>query len=196
MRLTTGLVGAPLIVLLLFLGPAWGWLAFVAVAAAIGASELFGMTHPGDNAGRVIGIVLTEAVLLALWFGDDDARLLVTVLLVAPMLGMFLVLVRLGDIQTAAVRVMANTFGPLYVGGGLGASVLLRREADRLGPHAGAGFVVLALSLSWASDTGAYFAGRFFGKHKLYEAVSPKKTVEGALGGLAASFLSAVVAHF
>jgi phosphatidate cytidylyltransferase len=195
-RLTTGLVGAPLIILLLFFGPAWGWLAFVAVAAAIGASELFSMTHPGNGVDRVIGIVLTEAVLFALWFGDDDARLLVTVLLLAPMVGMFLVLVRLGDIQTAAVRVMANTFGPLYVGGGLGASVLLRREADRLGPHAGAGFVVLALSLSWASDTGAYFAGRFFGKHKLYEAVSPKKTVEGAIGGLAASFLSAVVAHF
>jgi phosphatidate cytidylyltransferase len=195
-RLTTGLVGAPLIVLLLFLGPAWGWLAFVAVAAAIGASELFSMTHPGDLIDRVIGIALTEAVLFALWFGEDDKRLLVTVILVAPMIGMFLVLVRLGDIQTAAVRVMANTFGPLYVGGGLGASVLLRREADRLGAHAGAGFVVLALSLSWASDTGAYFAGRFFGKHKLYEAVSPKKTVEGAIGGLLASLLSAVVAHF
>jgi flagellin len=36
--------------------------------------------------------------------------------------------------------------------------------------------------LAWMSDTGGYFAGRFLGRHKLYEAVSPKKTVEGALG--------------
>lgn len=195
-RLTTGLIGAPLIVLLLFMGPAWGWLVFVAVAAAIGAYELFAMTHHGDRAGQAIGIALTEAIVFSLWFGEADARVLVTVLVLAPMLGMLIVLARLGDIHTAAVRVMANAFGPLYVGGGLGAVVLLRRDADRLGVHAGAGFVVLALSLAWASDTGAYFAGRFLGKHKLYEAVSPKKTVEGALGGLAASLLSAVVAHF
>ena len=195
-RLTTGLIGAPLILLLLFLGPAWGWLAFVAVAAAIGAFELFSMTHPDDGLGRAIGVALTEVVVLALWFGAEDARVVATVLVLAPMVGLMLVLARLGDIHTAAVRVMANTFGPLYVGGGLGAIILLRRDADRLGPYAGAGFVVLALSLAWASDTGAYFAGRFLGKHKLYPAVSPKKTVEGAIGGLAASVASAVVAHF
>jgi phosphatidate cytidylyltransferase len=218
-RLVTGFTGAPLILLLLYLGPAWGWALFVAVAAAVGAVELFGMTHarhggglpssapqstasgsaphtPGDRVDQIIGVALTEAVIGALWFFSDDPRLLVTLIVAAPIVGMMLVLLRLGDIHTAAVRVMANTFGPLYVGGGLGAAVLLRRDADVLGRYAGAGFVVLALCLSWASDTGAYFAGRFLGKHKLYEAVSPKKTVEGALGGLAASVLSAVVAHF
>jgi phosphatidate cytidylyltransferase len=194
-RLATGFIGAPIILLLLYLGPAWGWLLFVAVAAAIGAYELFGMTHPGDRLGQVIGVVLTEAVIGVLWMAGDDARALLTLVVLAPIVGVLIVLARLGDIHTAAVRVMANTFGPLYVGGALGAIVLLRRDADVLGPHAGAGYVVVALSLSWASDTGAYFAGRFLGKHKLYEAVSPKKTVEGALGGLAASLLSAVVAH-
>ncbi len=38
--------------------------------------------------------------------------------------------------------------------------------------------------LAWGSDTSAYFAGRLFGKHKLIEHVSPKKTIEGAVGGL------------
>ncbi len=195
-RLVTGLIGAPLIILLLFLGPAWGWLLFVAIAASIGAYELFAMTHPGDRVAQAIGVALVEAVIGVFWFFGGDARALLTLIVVAPILGILLVLWRLGDIQTAAVRLMAFAFGPLYVGAGLGALVLLRRDGDTLGPHAGAGFVVLALSLAWASDTGAYFAGRFLGKHKLYEAVSPKKTVEGALGGLAASALSAVVAHF
>lgn len=195
-RLVTGFIGAPLILLLLYLGPAWGWLIFVAIAAAIGAVELFGMSHPGDRVSQAIGVVLTEIVIGVLWTSGADSRALLTLLVLAPIVGTLLVLARLGDIHTAAVRVMANTFGPLYVGGGLGAIILLRRDGDRLGPHAGAGFVVLALSLAWASDTGAYFAGRFLGKHKLYEAVSPKKTVEGALGGLAASLASAAVAHF
>ena len=195
-RLATGFIGAPLILLLLYLGPPEGWLAFVCIAAGVGAYELFAMTHPDDRVSQVIGVVLTEVVIGVLWLHGGDPRALLTLIVVAPIVGMLLVLARLRDIETAAVRVMANAFGPLYVGGGLGVAVLLRRDADVLGKYAGAGFVVLALAMAWASDTGAYFAGRFLGKHKLYEAVSPKKTVEGALGGLAASVLSAVVAHF
>jgi phosphatidate cytidylyltransferase len=42
----------------------------------------------------------------------------------------------------------------------------------------------------WANDTGAYLIGKFFGKHKLLEAVSPKKTWEGLFGGMASAILS------
>ncbi len=45
-------------------------------------------------------------------------------------------------------------------------------------------FIVLILCYAWGGDTFAYFAGRFFGKHKLAPIVSPKKTVEGAIGGI------------
>lgn len=49
----------------------------------------------------------------------------------------------------------------------------------------------------WASDTGAYFAGRSFGKHKLAERLSPKKTVEGFIGGIIASALVAfILSHY
>jgi phosphatidate cytidylyltransferase len=53
--------------------------------------------------------------------------------------------------------------------------------------------VLFVLVVMWLGDTGAYFAGRFLGKHKLYEAVSPKKTWEGAFGGLAGSLVAAIV---
>lgn len=45
-------------------------------------------------------------------------------------------------------------------------------------------FIVLILCYAWGGDTFAYFAGRFFGRHKLAPVVSPKKTVEGAVGGV------------
>lgn len=195
-RLITGFIGAPLILALLYLGPAWGWLLFVSAAAMVGAFELFSMTHPGDRVSQAIGVILTVAVIGVLWTFGADAKVLLTLLLVMPIVGMLLVLWRLGDIQTAAVRVMANTFGPLYVGGGLAAIILLRRDGNLTTPYDGASFVVLSLMLSWLSDTGAYFAGRAFGKHKLYEAVSPKKTVEGAIGGLAGGLVGALVMHF
>lgn len=47
------------------------------------------------------------------------------------------------------------------------------------------------LLLLWGNDTGGYFAGRFLGKHKLYERISPKKTWEGSIGGLLLSLAAA-----
>lgn len=55
--------------------------------------------------------------------------------------------------------------------------VLLRAE------HNGNYLYLLVFVGSWVSDTGAWFFGRLFGKHKLIPEVSPKKTVEGAIGG-------------
>jgi phosphatidate cytidylyltransferase len=48
----------------------------------------------------------------------------------------------------------------------------------------------------WASDTGAYFSGRAFGKHKLLERLSPKKTIEGFLGGMITAMLVGYAASF
>jgi phosphatidate cytidylyltransferase len=45
----------------------------------------------------------------------------------------------------------------------------------------------------WASDSGAYFVGKFFGRHKLFERISPKKTWEGFMGGMAAALLAALL---
>lgn len=44
--------------------------------------------------------------------------------------------------------------------------------------------LIMIYLLAWVPDTGAYFSGFFFGKHKLAPVISPKKTVEGAVGGL------------
>jgi phosphatidate cytidylyltransferase len=55
--------------------------------------------------------------------------------------------------------------------------------------------VLLAVAVTFGNDTGAYFAGRALGRHKLYPAVSPSKTVEGAVGGLVASVAVMVLAR-
>jgi phosphatidate cytidylyltransferase len=70
-------------------------------------------------------------------------------------------------------------------------ALLKKRGAD------GGAWVFVTLTCTWFADTGAYFAGRFIGPvwpKKLYEAMSPKKTVIGGIGGLAGSLLALAVA--
>lgn len=54
-------------------------------------------------------------------------------------------------------------------------------------------YFALACNAAWITDAGAYFVGVFLGKHKMAPEISPKKTVEGAVGGIVVSFIAAVL---
>jgi phosphatidate cytidylyltransferase len=201
MRIATAAVGVPVILALIFVAPPWAFYLLVIAASLVGASELFAMTHAGDPLAQGVGVVVSAAASIAVYFFPQDARVLATVLFAVPAFGPLFTLARLGavagegprnnnGIATAALRLCAMGFGPLFVAVPLTLLAVMRK----LWPDAGSGYVVLSLGLAWLADTGAYFAGRFLGRHKLYEAVSPKKTVEGAVGGLLSSVLWAVIA--
>ena len=192
MRLLTAAVVAPLLLSLLFLGPVWGWATLVFVACAIASQEFFAMTHPGDKVAQGIGIAGSVGVSIAVYVFSSDARVLLTVIFIVPISGALFTLFRLGEIPSAAFRVTAAISGPLYIGGLLATVALLRRDEGDLGPR----WVLLTLMFSWLADTGGYFVGRFFGKTKLHERVSPKKTVEGFFGSLLGACAGALLAHF
>lgn len=191
-RVATAAVGAPLIILLLYKGPPWGFYLLALPATLIASWELFSMTHPEDRASRFLGVGMTAATSAATYFSHADTRILATLIICVPLAGPLLTLVRLGDMKTAALRACALGFGPLFVGIPITLLAVLRRDLGDAGP----GYVVLTIMFAWFGDTGGYFAGRFLGRHKLYEAVSPKKTVEGAIGSLCGSVFGAVLAHF
>jgi phosphatidate cytidylyltransferase len=191
LRLLSAAVAVPAILALLYLGPPWGFYLLVLPATLVGCAELFAMTHGGDRLAQAAGVAISAATSLAIYgFGVGDSRVLLTLLVVVPALGPLVTLFRLGDLSTAALRAFALGLGPLYVAAPLTLLALMRRDFGDEGP----GLVVMSLMFAWWGDTGGYFAGRFFGKRKLYEAVSPKKTVEGAIGGLAGSVLGALTA--
>ena len=80
--------------------------------------------------------------------------------------------------------------GIFYIVGAMVCVVLLRRSA-------GGEYLYLLIFISaWITDTFAYFTGRFFGKHKLIEEISPKKTVEGSIGGSLFCILSYLLFGF
>jgi phosphatidate cytidylyltransferase len=191
LRLATAAVVVPLLLALLFLAPAWGFFVLIAVASAICALEVFRMTHPGDLVSQVLGVLTTLGVASALYIAGGDARVLVTLLIGVPLLGMMIALFRFGDIPSAGLRVMGGAVAPLYVGVPLAMLAMMRRDFPD-----GAGYVLLTLMFGWFADTGGYFFGRYLGKAKLYEAVSPKKTREGFVGALVGAVIGGLVAHF
>lgn len=190
-RLLTAAIVAPLILLLLYFGPVWGFSVFIFVATGLSAREFFSMTHAEDAIARGVGILLTLAVAAVLFLHRADPRALLSVMAGLPIASILLALARLGDVRTAAARMAATTFGPLWVSL-LTFIALLREELGSNGP----GYVLMTLMFAWLADTCGYFAGRFLGRRKLYEAVSPKKTVEGFIGAILGAVSGALMAHF
>jgi phosphatidate cytidylyltransferase len=108
--------------------------------------------------------------------------------IVLPCLFLALVyLFRFQDMQAVSRDLAVTLLGLLYVPLLLSHAALLRTLP------AGRDWIALVLIVVMASDTLAYFVGMTWGKHRLYVAVSPKKSIEGSLGGLAGGVLGATI---
>jgi len=92
-------------------------------------------------------------------------------------------------LPSSAIAVMAT----LYVGMLGGSLIRLRNDFS---PNIGPKLVFFLLLVVWLGDAGAYYIGKQFGRHPLSPRISPKKTVEGGIGGIATAILTAVVIHF
>lgn len=176
-RVATAVVGLPVVGAFLY-ATNTRWLLLLAGLACVAALlEYTNLTLKGRPALERGGItVLGTCLFLTLYLRPD----LALAWSMCALLGLGVLMVpRATEFPAAAHRLLAGGFGIFYVGGLLSALPLLHRV--------GREWVVLAIALTFANDTGAYFVGRAIGKHKLAPAISPGKTWEGAVGGLAAS---------
>jgi phosphatidate cytidylyltransferase len=174
---------------MLYWGPPWLFPAVTATVACFGAYELAAMVAPGN---KLYGAyqVLISALVYAGFAGFLPQPLLVPGLSALIVFGLLFNLLLPEPVERAALRVGYSITGPLYVGG------LFGLVANLFTHDHGGSWVVLAMLCSFLSDTAGYFAGRALGKHKLAPRISPKKTIEGSLGGLLAALASGIVAHF
>jgi phosphatidate cytidylyltransferase len=167
--------------------------AVLALLAGLGAWELFRFTRStGTPALESIGIPLAALMPLgahAVRIGWLDAPLAAGGAVFVALTGA--VLWARGPAERPLGSVAVTVFGVLYAGGTLACAYALRHHRFVVEPAAGTVLVFFPVALTWLSDTGAYFTGRAFGKHKLMPAVSPGKTVAGAVGAVVVSMIGA-----
>lgn len=192
-RVLAALIMAPAAIAAILLLPSQ-WLAAAAAAVfLIGLWEWLKLAGVEDTLARTT-LLLLNLVLMVLVVWDRDASLFL--FRVAALVGVGWWLLALlwlrffnfgaqPDSPARALKLLAGTLAILPAWASL---VLLHASGDQ-----GHLWLLTALAVVWAADSGAYFAGRTFGRHKLAPRISPNKTWEGLFGGLLAGLLVATV---
>ncbi len=212
-RVATALVAIPIVVGAIWLG-GWAFYAFVALISIGALMEFYWLAEKkGAHPNKVIGVA--AALLLPVLMAMDlttslmypelmrSGDLLVSRLLEIALLGALLML--LGAVTllwetfrtrgSALLNVTATLGGIIYVPLLLSSLVGLRFHFHE-SPGRGIANVLMVLVTIWICDSAAYYCGRAFGRHKLFERVSPKKTWEGAIGGLVFSVVALLAARY
>lgn len=168
------------------------WPVFVAAMSVMAVFEMLGCVGTRRKIAVSAPALLMAAVFpFALRYGGASYDVLLIF-----MIAMFVYLIYLFAISVFShgklvlEDVFASYATAFYIIASFGALVLLR---DR---DFGLYLVILTLYGPWISDVFAYFCGRLFGRHKLIPDVSPKKTVEGAVGGVVFCALAAILYGF
>ncbi len=194
-RVATAVVGVPAILAMAVWAPNWAIWLFYALAAAIGCHEWVTMTLGRPGLPGWAAVVATFTVLSAGYWGTPTSLFATGSL---ALLGVFIACVWTGEVADAARRITGTLSGMMYSAVLFGSLLLLAAETGdaRMSPGPmQAGWVLMPMMVIWAGDTGAYFSGRAFGRHKLAPKLSPKKTWEGAAGGLLASIAGGFLAQ-
>jgi phosphatidate cytidylyltransferase len=188
LRLLTAAVGLPLVAVLVFWREPLGFGALMTLVAALALVEYTGIVLPAAPRWlRVVIVIAGVGLSVGLYL---QPQLAIVWALAALMLASAAVLAAPGEIPAAGARLGLACFGVFYIGLLAAPLPLLQRDAAD-GPL----WVAVAITTTFANDTGAYFAGRSLGRHKLYPTISPSKTVEGAVGGLAGGLAPLLVLH-
>ncbi len=189
-RIYSALVFIPLFYLLVRYGPPILFSFLVAAVSLLALWEFYGMFFPiqSHRISMIAGLGLLLVILLPIQYLEKTGIISVMTVLI------FGALIFLMMNFTPGKQVMPTylifPFGALYIGIGLGHFLLLRNLAE------GALFVFFVILVTWAADTAAYFTGKTIGRRLLAPHLSPKKTVEGFIGGLLCAMVVAGLSHF
>jgi len=160
----------------------------VSLFSAIGISEFYRMALPERSVELPLAAVAGSALIFIPLAGNDKLALAAVGLLFLGFSLLFLFRVR--SIDTAAREVAFALLAFIYIPFLLMHLVQLRQTTF------GIQWLLVIMLIVMTNDSAAYYTGSAFGKHRLYPLVSPKKSVEGAVGGLIGSICGTMLAKF
>lgn len=184
-RIITGIIGAALLVAVLLLPPIAFFIAIAAVNA-LAMYELLVSTKFVLNRGVLaVSVLFAVGLPFALFFRSLTFSLALLLAYAAALACLQIAYHEsLSVSHTGFAFLMAFVFPASF-----SCLAYLRLTSARDGVF----YAILAIAMPWLCDIGAYFTGTFFGKHKLCPKISPKKTVEGLVGGFAVSVAGTVL---
>lgn len=189
-RVLSAAVLLPAFLLLVQFGTALHFFLLVALAIFIGLYEFYGMAEAGGwRPLTAIGMGCGVTLSCVAFFGVSAPWLISTFGGVIILL-LIALLVEGTEQKEAALRGAITFFGLVYVAGLLSFPALLRTM------ELGRTYIYYLVFVTWAGDTGAFYVGSTMGKRLLCPSISPRKTVEGSVGGLACSVLASGLAKF
>ncbi|MEE7547628.1 phosphatidate cytidylyltransferase [Xanthomonas sp. Kuri4-1] len=192
-RVIAALIMAPAAICAILLLPTQWLAALAAIVFLTGLWEWLKLSGIDDSLPRTVLLALNLLLMVLLVWASAGSLVLFQIATLAGVGWWLLALLWLrfftfgadhGDGYARAFKLAAGTLAIIPAW----AALLLIHAT----PGNGHLWLLTALIIVWAADSGAYFAGRRFGRHKLAPRVSPNKTVEGLLGGLAAGLVVAV----
>jgi phosphatidate cytidylyltransferase len=188
-RELTALLLAPFAIWIVGWGHPWLFDGAVALIAVLAMHEFLTLgKKKGYDLPIVLCIVITLIIMAAFILPELSVEMGVFVALLGiPASYVFSGKPLEDSLPSSAVAVLAT----MYVGMLGGSLIRLRNDFPE-----GWKLVFFLLLVVWLGDTGAYYTGRAFGRRKLSPRISPKKTIEGVMGGAGASVITAVVIHF
>lgn len=190
LRSLTALVGIPIVLAVLWLG---GWWAFATgvllVALAIRELHMM-MIREGYHPVVLMSLALSFLFMVAAMLPQQRSLLLEIGISVALLVS-FPILFFREKLEGAMVDWSLTMAIAIYLGWPISVLLLLRGYEE--GFHNGLWWVLTLFGGVWGFDTGAFFAGHFFGRHKLAPTISPGKTWEGVFGGLVFSVTAAIL---
>lgn len=201
-RILVGLVGIPTAIGVVYIG-GWVFAGAIILLTVLALTEFYKIAlskdaSPNVPLGVIWSIVIQFVVALNLvnseWgLGAFEAPIGILVLLVVGTLAT-LTAELFRSKPNSLLNVALTVFGVAYITLSMSALLFLREVTDSfvVGTWGtlGTSLVVTLFVSVWSADTVAFFVGRSFGRHKLFERVSPKKSWEGAIGGLVGSVLA------
>jgi len=184
-RLLTAATLLPILYALIWYLPSFGFFLFISLLIARVQYEFYLLHFPEGRRrpilfGLVLGFFLSSSLYLRLPLPGITFIVLLLIMVLLHTLSVF------HDIEYTLEDAAVLFLGIAYLAGFLVHLALIHQVTE------GQSWIVLLLIMTWGGDAGAYYAGRGLGKHKLAPRVSPNKTLEGAIGGLVATFLGAL----